>query len=43
MNYGLEVVVIPVSDVDKAKDFYQWAAATPAPGATSSLISRSWS
>jgi catechol 2,3-dioxygenase-like lactoylglutathione lyase family enzyme len=23
MNYGLEVVVIPVSDVDKAKDFYQ--------------------
>ena len=23
MNYGLGVVVIPVSDVDKAKDFYQ--------------------
>jgi catechol 2,3-dioxygenase-like lactoylglutathione lyase family enzyme len=23
MNYGLEVVVIPVSDVDKARDFYQ--------------------
>ena len=23
MNYGLEVVVIPVSDVDKAKDFYR--------------------
>ena len=23
MNYGLEVVVIPVSDVDKAMDFYQ--------------------
>src|ERR1700734_394201 len=23
MEYGLEVVVIPVSDVDKAKDFYQ--------------------
>ena len=23
MNYGLEVVVIPDSDVDKAKDFYQ--------------------
>ncbi len=23
MNYGFEVVVIPVSDVDKAKDFYQ--------------------
>ena len=23
MEYGLEVVVLPVSDVDKAKDFYQ--------------------
>jgi catechol 2,3-dioxygenase-like lactoylglutathione lyase family enzyme len=23
MNYELEVVVIPVSDVDEAKDFYQ--------------------
>jgi catechol 2,3-dioxygenase-like lactoylglutathione lyase family enzyme len=23
MDYRLEVVVIPVSDVDKAKDFYQ--------------------
>ena len=23
MEYGLEIVVLPVSDVDKAKDFYQ--------------------
>jgi catechol 2,3-dioxygenase-like lactoylglutathione lyase family enzyme len=23
VEYGLEVVVLPVSDVDKAKDFYQ--------------------
>ncbi len=23
MDYKLEVVVLPVSDVDKAKDFYQ--------------------
>ena len=23
MEYGLEVVVLPVSDVDKARDFYQ--------------------
>ena len=23
MEYGLEVLVLPVSDVDKAKDFYQ--------------------
>ena len=23
VDYGLEVVVLPVSDTDKAKDFYQ--------------------
>jgi catechol 2,3-dioxygenase-like lactoylglutathione lyase family enzyme len=29
MDMKLEVVVVPVSDVDKAKDFYE---APPAPG-----------
>lgn len=24
MEYKLEVVVLPVPDVDRAKDFYQW-------------------